>query len=318
MTTAEQTNVAVVGTVFVDCKGFSDQKFNPAGRNLGNVKFFHGGVGRNVVENLGRLGLKPSFVSMADKSGMGDEVIGRLEEAGVNVRHMLRTEALGMGFWLALLDNNGELAGAISQMPDLRELEEYLQSRGADIVAKSTDVVLELDLNARITRQVVRLAKEAGRPVYGIPGNLSVILANKDVLADIDCFICNDIEAAKLFDVPLERAQREELQRQLRKYVDGIGLQSMVITLGGDGAVYYDRRTGDSGFQPVFPVEVVETSGAGDAFFSGTVFGLTQRKPLKEAVIRGSRVAAWTIPSTENVRQDLGDMVQRNEIFRAG
>ncbi|HWR38163.1 MAG TPA: PfkB family carbohydrate kinase [Patescibacteria group bacterium] len=316
LATEEQAKIAVIGTVFVDCKGFSEKEFNPAGRNLGDVRFFHGGVGRNVVENLGRMGLNPWFVSMADQSGMGDEVIARLEEAAVDIRHVRRTEALGMGFWLAILDSNGELAGAISQMPDLRELEEYLQRRGADIVTQSTDIVLELDLNSRITRQVVRLAKEARRPVYGIPGNLSVILANKDVLADIDCFICNDIEAAKLFDTRVDRANREGLQRQLKEYVDASGLQSMVITLGGDGSVYYDRRTGDAGYQPVFPVEVVETSGAGDAFFSGTVMGLTRRQPLREAVAWGSRVAAWTIQSTENVRQDLGELLRRQETFR--
>ena len=316
MTVKESAKVAVIGTVFVDCKGFSEKEFNPAGRNLGDVRFFHGGVGRNVAENLGRMGAQPWFVSMADKSAMGDEVVGRLGEAAVDVRHVRRTEALGMGFWLAILDSNGELAGAISQMPDLRELEEYLQRRGADIVAQVDDIVLELDLNSRITRQVVRLAKEAGRPVYGIPGNLSVVLANRDVLSDIDCFICNDIEAAKLLDVRMDRNDKEHLLQELKRYVDGSGLGSMVITLGGDGAVYYDRRSGESGHQPVFSVEVVETSGAGDAFFSGTVMGLTRRMPLREAVVWGSRVAAWTIQSTENVRQDLGELLRRQDFPR--
>ena len=42
-------NVTMFGTVFMDIKGFAEQNYDPVGRNLGHVKFIHGGVGRNVA-----------------------------------------------------------------------------------------------------------------------------------------------------------------------------------------------------------------------------------------------------------------------------
>lgn len=49
-------NTVVIGTTFVDLKGFAKYKYNPQGRNLGEVKIVHGGVGRNVVENFTNVG----------------------------------------------------------------------------------------------------------------------------------------------------------------------------------------------------------------------------------------------------------------------
>ena len=48
--------IAVIGTVFVDIKGFADAHYDPAGRNVGQIKLVHGGVGRNVAEDVARLG----------------------------------------------------------------------------------------------------------------------------------------------------------------------------------------------------------------------------------------------------------------------
>lgn len=78
------------------------------------------------------------------------------------------------------------------------------------------------------------------------------------------------------------------------------GLQSMVLTLGERGSVYYDALTGEKAYQPAFKTEVVDSSGTGDAFFSGTVAGLIRNLPLSKAVVMGTRLASLTIQSEEN------------------
>ncbi len=296
---------AVIGTVFMDCKGFAKQKYNPAGRNLGSVKFVHGGVGRNVAENLANLGIDTSFVASVDRSGIGREVTARLAKGKVDTSCLIETETRGMGIWLAVMDDSGDLAGSISQMPDLYHLEDFISQNGADIVHQSGHIILELDLNQHITQKVLDLAREQRRPIYGIPGNLSVIMGNPAILGDLDCFICNNVEAERLFGVPLAADDTAAIEWELARFVAGKGLGSMVITLGSKGCVFYDARQGTAGYQPIFPVTVLDTSGAGDAFFSGTVMGLIRGLPLKEAVVCGSKVASWTIQSDENTCRDL-------------
>ena len=310
-----KSTVAVIGTVFVDCKGFSHHTFDPAGRNLGQVKFFHGGVGRNVAENLANLNIPVIFASTVDKTGIGQEVIARLQKAKVNVNYVSHTEVRGMGFWLALLDKTGDLAGAISQMPDLEAYQAYILDKGKEIIEQASDIVLELDLNIDITRSVMKMAMAAKRRVYGIPGNLSVINENPDILSGLECFICNNIEAAKLMDTELDVKNHQDIVSKLTEFVSSRNMRSMVITLGSEGAVYYDAVSNAFGYQGIFPVNVVDTSGAGDAFFSGTIMGLVKGNPLERSVTLGAKVASWTIESKENTCPSLKERILTDPLF---
>ncbi|TDF98280.1 PfkB family carbohydrate kinase [Paenibacillus piri] len=307
--------VTVIGTVFVDCKGFSHNQYVPAGRNLGTIQFVHGGVGRNVAENLANLELNTSFVSTVDNTGLGDEIIQRLAALKLHTAYIGKAEQ-GMGMWLAVLDQAGNLAGSISQMPRLTELERIIQTSGSHMVSQSSHIVLELDLNERISKSIVELAAEHNKPVYGIPGNLDVILGNPSLLRQLECFICNEIEAGRLLGKPFADLGQDAMLQHLIAYVDANGLRSMVITLGEKGSIYYDRRTKESGYQPVMPVQLVDSSGAGDAYFSGTVMGLVRGLPLKEAVVCGTKVAGWTIESQQSNCPELNRKFKQDDYFQ--
>lgn len=307
--------VSVIGTVFVDCKGFSKNEYIPTGRNLGSIQFVHGGVGRNVAENLANLELTTSFVSTVDSTGLGDEIIQRLKKSNAHTEYLGKINQ-GMGMWLAVLDENGNLAGSISQMPQLDELERTIKTSGRKIVQQSSHIVLELDLNEQISKSVVELSLQENKPVFGIPGNLDVILSNISLLNQLECFICNDIEAGRLLKKSIDALSQDELIHELIAFVQTTGLRSMVITLGENGSVYYDSRSKESGYQPVFPVKLVDSSGAGDAFFSGTVMGLVRGLSLKEAVVCGTKVAGWTIESQENNCPDLRNKYKEDEYFQ--
>ena len=76
-------------------------------------------------------------------------------------------------------------------------------------------------------------------------------------------------------------------------------IPAMVVTLGADGAVWADRQ-GSCGVCPPQQIPVADTTGAGDAFFSGVAAGLTYGKPLPEACAIGTRLASSVICSLEN------------------
>ena len=294
-------NTVVVGVTFVDIKGFSSSAYNPQGRNLGSVRIVHGGVSRNVVENFANVGMPVSFVSMLDDSAIGKDVARRLSAAGADLSHMLTVKENGLGLWLVILDENGNLAGSISRMPDTSALEAYILRDGEKIIAEAENIVLEIDLTETIAAKVLELAAKHGKKVYAIVGNMSVILAHPEFLRQTDCFICNEIEAGRLFGSgAVPEFSPEQMLEYLPIAAKTAGIPSMVVTMGSRGAVYYDGRTGSSGVCPPYPANVVDTTGAGDAFFSGTVMGLTRRLPLEEAVRYGAKLASLTIESEEN------------------
>ena len=73
--------IVVIGAVFVDIKGYPDGAFIPTGRNAGRVEQVHGGVGRNVVEDIANCELRPTFVSVVDESGAAADVLKKLNNS---------------------------------------------------------------------------------------------------------------------------------------------------------------------------------------------------------------------------------------------
>jgi len=284
----------VIGAIFVDVKGFARNKYMPLERNVGDVQVVAGGVCRNVAENLSMLGHEAKFVSMVDDNGMGAQVRDDLKRLGVNVEHVISAPG-GMGMWLAILDENGNLAGSISRQPDFSALEAYLKQNGDAIVAATDGLALEFDMNAEISGMMMALAKKHNKPVYTIVGNMGVILQHPEYLHDVSCFICNEMEAGRLFREDLTAATPEETLKALQKGSALVGIPSMVVTMGPRGAVYVDNTTGEFGFCPPMDVEVVDTTGAGDAFFTAAVATLMRGAPLSQAVQEGTRLAARTL-----------------------
>jgi pseudouridine kinase len=304
-------DVAVIGTIFVDVKGFPRGVYNALGRNLGQVRFYHGGVGRNVVETMGQLDTKTAFVSTVDDNGLGLEVLDRLKSRGIDTSYVPAFEKEGMGMWMAILDEHGDLAGSISQMPSLEIMEPAVLGCADQFLDESKAVALEIDLNEKIAETIVEKAVDKGIPLYGIPGNLDVLYKRLDLLQHFQCFICNDIEAHQLTNVTLES---EEDIKKAAKSLTSSGLKQVVITLGENGSYYFDASSNEDGFQQAEKVDVVDTTGAGDSFFAGTVSGLVKGKSLAEAVYLGTKVAGCTISSPESTCQDLKEKLGQTQM----
>ncbi len=293
-------NTAVIGVTFVDVKGFPRAKYDPIGRNLGMVKIVHGGVSRNVVENFANVGMPVSFVSMLDDSAIGRDVARRLENVGADLNYTVTTDHDGIGMWLVILDDNGDLAGSISSMPDVSVLEKLIDEQGERIISTSENIVLEIDLNEHIAERVFELAEKYDKKIYSIVGNLSVILPHREYLQRTACFICNEVECGKIFETNVEDYSPTQMLEFLVPAADKMGIPSMVVTMGAQGSVYYDSLSGEKGICPAVPTRLVDSCGAGDAFFSGTVMALTKGMSLGEAVKYGSKLASMTISVEES------------------
>ena len=124
--------IIVIGTAFVDIKGFPEGAYVPDGRNVGDVKYIHGGVARNVVEDIANMELRPTYVGIVDDTPLGTDVLTKLQRHKINTDYVL-TRPDGMGLWLAVFDSNGDVAGSISKRPDSYPLYELLEEKGVEL-----------------------------------------------------------------------------------------------------------------------------------------------------------------------------------------
>ena len=301
--------IAVVGTTFVDMKGYPFDKYIPAGRNAGRVVEVHGGVGRNVAEDIANVGLGPTFVSAVDESGLSTDVIRRLEEHGCDTRYVRKAKD-GLGTWLAIFDETGNVVASISRRPDLIAIERTLDECGDEIASNADSLTVELDIDGRILDQVLDLGERHGKSVYALVTNMSIASERKDALKRVACLVCNQQEAGILFGEDYDGCDPGQLCASLARKIHEVGLSNLVVTMGVQGSVFV-TRDGKGGWCPPQEVDVVDTTGAGDAFFSGLVIGLTYGKGMAESCKIGTRLASAVITTDENVcsgisRESLG------------
>lgn len=291
--------IVVFGAVFVDIKGYPDSKFIPGGRNVGRVIQIHGGVSRNVVEDMANVGLHPVFVSAVDGNSIGQDVVNHLREHNVRTDYIIRRPD-SMGTWLAVFSHCGDVIASISKRPDLSPLLDVLENEGDSLIADADSIVVEMDMETDILNKIFALAEKYGKKVYAVVSNMGIAMERRELLRKTACIVCNKQEAGMLFSENYDDRSADEMVGILKDRLERSGIPCMVVTLGEEGAVYAESG-GIPGYCPSTKVDVIDTTGAGDAFFAGVAMGLTYGKNLEDSCRIGVRLACSVIMTRESV-----------------
>lgn len=299
MAKKKDNGIVVIGASFVDVKGYPYSQYIPTGRNSGFVIEVHGGVTRNIAEDIANVELRPTFVSVVDKRGVSTEVIEKLDRHRCNTEYIRRTDD-GLGTWLAVFDNSGDVVASISKRPDLMPIADILDEQGDEIFGNADSIAVEFDIEVPILKRIIALAEKHGKKIYTPVSNMSIAIERRDLLRHIGCLVCNLQEAGILFTEEFEGISPEEMGKVLYEKVNQAMMPAIVVTMGEQGAAYASID-GEYGSCPAQNVDVKDTTGAGDAFFAGVAIGLTYGKSLGEACEIGTRLASSVIITDENV-----------------
>ena len=299
MAKKKDNGIVVIGAAFVDIKGYPYSQYIPTGRNSGFVVEVHGGVGRNIVEDIANVELRPTFVTVLDQRVISTEVIDKLAKHRCNTEYIRRTDD-GLGTWLAVFDNSGDVVGSISKRPDLMPILDILNEQGDEMFKAADSIAVEFDIEVPILKRIIELAQKHDKKLYAPVSNMSIAIERRDLLHHIDCLVCNLQEAEQLFTEDFEEIAPEDMGRVLFEKVSAARIPAIVVTMGESGAAYASLD-GEYGYCPAPKVDVKDTTGAGDAFFSGVAIGLTYGKSLGDACEIGTRLSASVIITDENV-----------------
>ena len=291
--------IIVVGTTFIDIKGFPLDTFIPTGRNAGRVEQVDGGVGRNIAESINSLGAETVFVSLIDHSGMSKDLLQHIKDVGINCDYVKETDD-GLGTWLAVFDEHGDVCASISKRADLHPICDILDEYGDEIYKGATCVLPEIDMEEPLLDRIFDLAERHNVDVYSVISNMTIGSDRLEYIKRSKCFVCNLLEAGILFGEDAEALSPEVMLLLLKQKIKELQINSMVVTMGSEGCVYASLD-GQEGFCPSQKISVVDTTGAGDAFFAGLSYALAEGKPLKDACELGSAVAAKVVQSLSNV-----------------
>lgn len=140
---------AVIGGINIDLQGFCAAAYRAGDSNPGMVARAIGGVGRNIAENVARLGVRVELVTPLGDGEAWNELVGRTLAAGVGLNYSPRVASLSLPTYLCILEPDGRLAGAVADMAAMEELRvEHLEARralfdGAEVIAVDGNVPRE-------------------------------------------------------------------------------------------------------------------------------------------------------------------------------
>ncbi len=291
--------VVVIGAATIDTKGRAEGPLVPATSNPGEIRVSAGGVGRNIAENLGRLGVPTLLLSAVGDDEAGRHILEVTAAGGVDVSQVIVSHSRSAAY-LAVLDEKGAMRLSIDDMAIIEEVTpRYIYDRRR-FVRGARIVVMDANLSPPAIGSALRVATKAGVPVCVDPVSVALAPRLKDHLSYLSIITPNAQEAEVLSESPVR--DRFEATAAAQKLVS-LGVEVAIITLAEGGVCYATSQ--EKGHIPAIDCEVADVTGAGDALTAGVVYGLVSDFPISEAVRLGVSAATLTLTSVDTVCPDL-------------
>lgn len=312
--------VVVVGGANTDIVGRSASALVSSDSNPGHVRVSCGGVGRNIAENLARLGLGVEFVTALGDDHNATELARLTALAGVGMSHAHTAPGTPGSVYLAILDAAGDMALALSDMRALDTLTPEALAEREDAIVTADLVVIDANPSPESLAWVV---DRATAPVLLDPVSTSKAVRARGLLGGLAALKCNASEAATLLgDGPDERGGigrpsfsdrlvRAKSPAEKRAWVEEAAERLLAL---GVGAVYVSAGPlgvrfaggGMSGWVDPPAVEIVNATGAGDALCAGVAAGMLQGFSVKECALLGTVLAGYALTSESTVSELVG------------
>lgn len=289
--------VLCVGAANLDRKLRSIAAMQLGTSNPATAEEVHGGVARNIAENLARLNLPTALLTALGDDGAGRTLREHAENAGIDMRGSLTLTDTASGTYTAILDERGELVVALADMALYdRMTPEFLASRLPQRAAASMTVA-DLNLPADSVSALLESARADHVPLILVAVSQPKMARLPADLTGLRLLILNRGELETLAG----RALPTEADVGLAcRALQGRGAKDIIVTCGGQGV--FHTRASELVWLAAHEVDVVDVTGAGDAFSAAVCWSLYQgSQDLTLACRRGLKVAAMTLESHETV-----------------
>lgn len=294
-----RSGVVVIGGANVDIKARSLDAAIMHTSNPGQSATAPGGVGRNVAENIARLGDRVELVSVVGRDGIGDELLEHTATAGVGIDYVARTD-LPTGTYTAVLDADGELLIAIADMGALAELGADQLNHAGDAISAADIVVVDGNLELAALNRALDLA--AGVRTIFEPVSVPKARKLRDAIdGRVYAVTPNRDELEALTGLPT--STDDELNAAATTLHDQ-GVDLVWVRLGERGS----RLSSAAGVVDIAapqPATIHDVTGAGDAMLGAFCHALLAGDSPELAAQLGHVAAALTIASPHTVRPDL-------------
>lgn len=298
-----------IGAANIDVHGKSRVPIVMRDSNPGHLRTSAGGVTRNVLENLARLGVRTKLISAVGADLYGEMVLRSSASAGIDISGVVTVPGAASSCYISVLDQKGDMLVAMSDMGILENVTPELVRSHGDELRAAEAVVCDPCLPVETIEAII---SEAGNtPVFLDPVSTSYARKVRHLVGGLSCIKPNRIELGVLADMDTDTPERVEAAcaELLAR-----GVRRVAVSLGERGCYYADAE-GRRIQRALRPVEIMaNANGAGDAFMAGLVYGSVNGLDAEESISFALGAGALSVSSgltinpamsVENVRSLL-------------
>lgn len=277
--------IVVVGSFNMDLTAYMERLPRP-GETVSGRQFVTGpgGKGSNQAVAAARLGADVTFIGRVGNDVFADSAINIWKQEGIHTNLVARDPNYATGVAPIWVDEQGENSIVVVLGANTAVSPADID-RAADVIAQADILVTQLEINYEAAAYALKIAKEKGVRTILNPAPAGKLAP--EVLALADYLTPNETELEVLAGktgTSVEDAARSLLTRDD---------QTVVVTLGARGAQWVNQTS--TGQIATFPVKVVDSTGAGDAFNAGLAVGLAEGKNLIDAIIFANATAGLCV-----------------------
>ena len=291
-------NILVVGSINMDMV-ITVSRVPHMGETLSGDGFMTvpGGKGANQALTMARLGGNVKMLGCVGRDSFGAELTDYLKESNVDTASIIQADKNTGVALITVCDGDNMIVlekGANYMITPQIILENEELFRWADLV------VMQLEIPWETVMQAAKIAKENGCVVLLNPAPVENF--KDEILEFVDIIVPNEHEGGIILG--RSNVTKEEAKDLVREFAEkGV---NAIVTLGGDGCVYYDN--GEVRHQPAKKTEVVDTTAAGDSFIGGMCVALCEGKKTAEAIEFATKVAGIVVS-----RKGAGTSIPKRE-----
>ena len=286
-------DITIIGGINIDIEGRPFESLKREDSNPGKISLSYGGVGRNITENVARMGGSAAMLSVIGDDHMGAGAKAHLAELGVDVSGIEMKKNQTSAIYLSILNDKSDMELAISDMDVVKYIFPEFLERNMSLLSSSKAIALDGNLE----RETIEFAAKKFRD---IPLFFDPVSTAKAVRAKDTCVKPNIMEAEVLSGIKI--TCEEDLRTAGQWFIDK-GVEKVFITLNKDGVYFKDKD--EDGFIRPGQVKVVSATGAGDSFSAAILMGMVLEMSARDIARYGMAAAQITMESSHAVNENM-------------
>ncbi len=297
--------VTVIGGSNMDIQGSPKNPLIMYDSNPGQVDISLGGVGRNIAENLSRLSINTKLISAIGNDLYGNTILSECKNLNIDVEDCFVSDEYATSIYISILNSSKDMQLAISHMDIIEKLDESFINSKHKSLNDSKAIVIDTNLSQETIEFITRTYSHL--PIFVDTVSTSKCTKIKDILGRFDGVKLNKYEAETLSGIKIENL--DDAKKSCEYFINE-GVKNVFITLSSDG-VYCANNEVSLHIKGV-EIDIVNATGAGDAFMAGIIYGFMNDLHLEETAkfSVGASILALSHKNTINPNLSV-DLVEK-------